>query len=219
MPLPMQAKLLVALNNQLVQRLGSSRWSRVNMRVIAATNIPMKELVAAGLMRNDFYYRLNVISIQLVPLRQRLQDIPLLVQDFLRHHPISIRKTISSASAAAMDRLMSHNWPGNIRELQNVLEKAIVLSRSRTIEDVEVSDPFADGPETGIEVPREYSLEQWIQAQEKEYLIAKLQTHGGRIDLTARSCGVDVRTLHRKMRMHGLDRKIFHSKEQEVTTE
>jgi DNA-binding NtrC family response regulator len=219
MPISMQSRLLLTLNSQLVQRLGSSLWNRVDMRVIAATNVPLKELVAAGQMRSDIYYRLNVISIQLVPLRQRLQDIPLLVQDFLRHHPISIQKNITSASPEAMDCLMRHNWPGNIRELQNVLEKAIVLARSRMIEEVEVSDPFTEENDRGAQVPGEYSLEEWVQAQEREYLVAKLQAHGGRIDLTARSCGVDVRTLHRKMRIYGLDRKVFHLKTPETIAE
>jgi len=209
MPLSMQAKLLLVLNNQQVQRLGSTRWTKINMRVIAASNVPLKDLMAAGRMRSDIYYRLNVISIRLMPLRQRLEDIPLLVQDFLHHHRISLQKKITSASPQVIDQLMAYDWPGNIRELQNILEKAIVLSRSKTIENIELSDTFTDDSMQHEKVLETSSLAEWIKAQEKEYLISKLQTCGGRIDFTARSCGVDVRTIHRKMRLYGLNKKNF----------
>jgi len=213
MPLTMQSKLLLVLNNQKVQRLGSSRWTTVDMRVIAATNVPLRELVAAGQMRTDIYYRLNVISIRLIPLRQRLQDIPLLVQDFLHHHPISLQKKINSATRQVMDRLMNYDWPGNIRELQNILENAIVLARSRVIEEIDLFDETAEAEVKKLASPENSSLEDWIKSQEKEYLITKLHAFGGRIDKTARSCGVDVRTLHRKMRIYGLDKKVFNRKQ------
>jgi DNA-binding NtrC family response regulator len=209
MPLPMQSKLLLVLNNQNVQRLGSSQWTRVDMRVIAATNVPLRDLVANGEMRSDIYYRLNVISIRLIPLRQRLQDIPLLLQDFLHHHPISLQKKITSAAPQVMDQLMRYPWPGNIRELQNILEKAIVLARSRVIEEIDLSDSSPDDQVKKEQIPENFPLVQWIRAQEKEYLISKLQVFAGRIDLTARSCGVDVRTIHRKMRLYGLNKNSF----------
>lgn len=216
MPLSMQAKLLLVLENQKVQRLGSNRWAQIDMRVVAATNIPLKELKNRGLMRSDFYYRLNVILIPLLPLRRRLEDIPLLVQDYLRHHPIAIRKNITKLASEAMNRLMSYDWPGNIRELQNVLEKGLVLCRSRVIESVELPDSLLIAEPTrkkttSIEVPilEEAPLDEWVKEQERAYLIRRLQAFRGRIGPTAKSCGVDVRTIHRKMRLYGLDRKDF----------
>ena len=210
MSLTMQAKLLLVLQDQKVQRLGGTRWSRIDMRVIAASNIPLKELVNQGHMRRDFYYRINVIPIHLIPLRQRREDIPLLVQDFLHHHPIAIQKKIAGLCPEAMDQLMKYSWPGNIRELQNVLEKAIVLTKSRVIEEVDLTEAVPDlivDPQQKITT--NLPLLEWIREQEKHYLMQKLETFGGRIDLTAKSSGVDVRTIYRKMRLYGLDKKVF----------
>jgi DNA-binding NtrC family response regulator len=213
MPLTMQAKLLLVLETQKVQRLGSNRWAQIDMRVVAASNIPLSELRNKGAMRTDFYYRLNVILIPLLPLRKRIEDIPLLVQDFLRHHPIAVRKNISKIATQATDRLMNYHWPGNIRELQNVLEKALVLSRSRVIENIELPEASLDAElkrkPTSIEVLEEAPLDEWLKEQERGYLIRRLTAFRGRISQTAKSCGVDVRTLHRKMRLYGLDKKHF----------
>jgi DNA-binding NtrC family response regulator len=214
MPLAMQAKLLLVLENQKVQRLGSNRWAQVDMRVVAATNVPLKELRAKGLMRTDFYYRLNVVLITLLPLRQRSDDIPLLVYDFLQHHPIAKQKQITKISSAAMRQVMAHSWPGNIRELQNVLEKALVLCRSRQIENVDIPDAsplkvqrYIHSAEVPIE--DELPLDEWVRMQEKAYLVRRLRACRGKIGLTAHICGVDVRTIHRKMRLHGLDKNDF----------
>src|SRR5919197_999150 len=144
MPLTMQAKLLLVLESQKVQRLGSNRSAQIDIRVVAASNIPLRELRNKGLMRTDFYYRLNVILIPLLPLRKRIEDIPLLVQDFLRHYPTAIRKNITKIAPEAMNRLMKYHWPGNIRELQNIMEKAVVLSRSRVIENIELPEASLD---------------------------------------------------------------------------
>jgi transcriptional regulator with PAS, ATPase and Fis domain len=212
MPLSMQAKLLLVLSDQRVQRLGGNRWTRVNMRVIAASNVPLRTLVAQGKMRSDFYYRINVIPIRLVPLRQRAQDIPLLVQDFLRHHPVAVQKKITGIAAAAVDHLMQHSWPGNVRELQNVLEKAVILTKSRVLNVADLDlERVSVAADTGASNKKfaELSMNQWIQEQEKAYLIHKLRTFGGRIDLTAKSCGVDARTIHRKMQIYGLNKKLF----------
>ena len=215
MPLTMQAKLLLLLEGQNVQRLGSNRSVKIDMRIVAATNIPLKELRDQGLMRTDFYYRVNVVLIPLLPLRKRIEDVPLLVQDLLRHHPIAIKKNIAKLSAKAMDRLMKYDWPGNIRELQNVLEKALVLCRSRVIEHIDLPDAPLDAEarrkSTSIEVPiaEEPPLEEWVKDQERAYLVRRLEAFRGRIGPTAKSCGVDVRTIHRKMRLYGLDKKDF----------
>lgn len=209
MSLAMQAKLLLVLQDQKVQRLGGSRRAQIDMRVIAASNVPLEHLVAQGHMRSDFYYRINVIPIRLIPLRQRRQDIPLLVQDFLHHHPLAVRKRISGLASPAMERLMQYSWPGNVRELQNVMERAIVMTSGRVIEQVDL-------PETSLVVREDNKreaptlpLREWLNEQEKQYLIHQLESCGGRISLAAQICGVDVKTLYRKMRQHGLNKRAF----------
>ena len=206
----MQAKLLLVLQDRRVQRLGSSQWTHVDMRAIAASNVPLKDLLARGQMRRDFYHRINVIPIRLIPLRQRAEDIPLLVQDYLHNHPVAVRKKITKLSPQAMDELMAYHWPGNIRELQNVLEKAIVLAKSKVIEEVDLyEETFDDAVERQYQPALDLPLIPWIKEQEKQYISRKLDIYKGRIDITAKSCGVDVRTIYRKMQQYGLDKKVF----------
>jgi DNA-binding NtrC family response regulator len=213
MSIVMQGKLLRVLEDQKVYRLGGNNGIHVDMRVIAATNVRLKELVAEGKMRSDFYYRINVIPIHLVPLRQRKIDIPLLVQDFLHRHPVAARKKISSVAKPVMRLLVDYPWPGNIRELQNVLERAIVLSTGRVIEALDLPDVTYDN------LPREgdgafsLPLSQWLQEQEKKYLAQRLNDFGGNVGLTAKSCRIGVRTLSRKMRQYRLDKTRFKQKE------
>jgi DNA-binding NtrC family response regulator len=205
----MQGKLLRVLEDQKVQRLGGSADIHVDMRVITATNVPLKQLVAEGKMRSDFYYRVNVIPIHLIPLQQRKVDIPLLVQDFLHRHPMAARKGITSISKQAMRRLLDYSWPGNIRELQNVLERAIVLNAGRTIEHVDLPEvSFEAHPRNGGDAFNA-PLNQWLQEKEKEYLAQKLDDFGGNVGLTAKSCRIGVRTLSRKMREYGIDKAVF----------
>jgi DNA-binding NtrC family response regulator len=213
MPLNLQAKLLLVLNDQSVQRLGASHSTRVNMRVIAASNVPLKKLVAQEKMRSDFYFRILVVPIRLPPLRQRLDDLPILIQDFLYRHPLALQKKITNISQDSLDCLRQYSWPGNIRELQNVLVKAVIVTKSRVL-SVRDFDNDLMTCETGSDASKrkcltELSLVQWVREQEKEYLVHKLGMFQGRIDLTAKSCGVDVRTLHRKMQIFGLDKKAF----------
>jgi transcriptional regulator with PAS, ATPase and Fis domain len=207
----MQAKLLRVLEDQQFQRLGGSESLRIDMRVIAATNVPLRDLVSEGKMRSDFYYRINVIPLHLIPLRQRRVDIPLLVQDFLHRHPVAVSKGITSVSKPVMRALVDYSWPGNIRELQNLLERAIVLTSGRVIEGVDLPDsseePQQDKKNIGFEAP----LSDWLGEQEKVYLSEKLALFQGNIAATAKSCGIGVRTLSRKMRVYDLDKKSFKS--------
>jgi len=213
MPLNLQAKLLLVLNDQSVQRLGASHPTRVNMRVIAASNVPLKELVVQERMRTDFYFRILVVSMRLPPLRQRLDDLPILIQDFLYSHPLALQKKITNISPEVLDYLRQYSWPGNIRELQNVLVKAVIVTKSRILNVRDFDNDLLVG-DTNNNVGKrkrltELTLAQWVREQEKEYLVHKLGLFRGRIDLTAKSCGVDVRTLHRKMQIFGLDKKAF----------
>jgi DNA-binding NtrC family response regulator len=212
--LNMQAKLLRALETRAVRRLGGSRSSLVDIRVIAASNVLLEKLVTQGKMRTDFYYRINVIPIRLLPLRERREDIPLLVSDFLRRNRVAAQREIRGVSRRALGSLMRYHWPGNVRELQNVLEKAVVLAHGRMIEKVDLpSTRFsASALTTENEDLSNFTLKQWLTEQEKQYLIKQLESFGGRIGLTAKSCGVGLRTLTRKMRFYGLDTKEFQYK-------
>jgi len=213
--LNMQAKLLRALEDRVVQRLGANRAVEVDMRVVAASNVRLQDLVAQKKMREDFYYRINVVVIELLPLRERLEDIPLLVQDFLHYHPLARQKGITKISKPALDRLMGYSWPGNIRELQNVLERTIVAERSEAIREVSLPKLRSDNQREAEKVIQDIPLRQWIREQERQYLIHKLSLFAGRIDLTARSCSMGVRTLSRKMRHYGLDKGQFERKASE----
>jgi DNA-binding NtrC family response regulator len=213
MSLPMQAKLLRVLEDKKVQRLGGNRTYQINMRVIAATNVPANDLVGEGKMRKDFYYRINVVPIKLMPLRRRRGDIPLLVQNFLRQHPFAVQKGLTEISRKAMSQLMNYSWPGNVRELQNVLEKAVVLCRSPLIEKVDLPDAVSLGPEIKENSSLSIPYTEWIKEQEKKYLVEQLRASRGRLDQTAANSGMCVRTLFRKMRLYGLDKKDFRASE------
>lgn len=212
MSLLMQSKLLRALEDQTVQRLGGNRQIQVDMRVIAASNVPLEALVSQGKMRSDFYYRINVIPIRLVPLRDRREDIPLLVDDFLCHHRVAIQKGITGMSRAAMSRLTQYHWPGNIRELQNILEKAIVLTTGTVIEKIELPMLSATAEDRRPPDLQTTTLNDWLMEQEKQYLIQQLGSYGGKIAVTAKNSGLGIRTLTRKMRLYGLEKKDFRPK-------
>ena len=205
----MQSKLLRVLEDQKVQRLGGIRHIQVDMRVIAASNVPLEALVAQGKMRTDFYYRINVIPIRLVPLRDRREDIPLLVDDFLRHHRVAIQKGITGMSRGPMSRLTQYHWPGNIRELQNILEKSIVMTTENVIEKIEMPALSFVAEDRRAPDPLANTLNEWLMEQEKQYLIQQLGSYQGKIALTAKNSGLGIRTLTRKMRLYGLQKKDF----------
>ena len=202
----LQGKLLNVIEERKLQRAGSHVSIPVDVRVITASSVPLRRLVAEGKMRSDFYYRITVIPIRLLPLRQRSVDIPLLVQDLLRRHPVAAQKRITTASKQVMRSLLDYSWPGNIPELQNVLERAIVLTTGRVIEKVDLpkADWEMNPPNLGST-----TLARWLDDKEKQFLAQKLEDCGGNINFTARSCGIGLRSLHRKMRKYGLDKKSY----------
>ncbi len=207
--LAMQSKLLRVLEEKKVQRLGGHRPIQVDMRVIGATNVSMTNLVEQGHTRSDFYYRISVMVIPLIPLRERRDDIPLLVQDFLERHPVAQRKKINGISKTVLRKLVEYHWPGNIRELQNVLERAIVLTMQSTIEKIDPLDSRSRGQARGDFSIPSLSLRQWLRQQEKEYLTLQLKRFGGSIARTARNSGMDVKTLYRKLQLHAMDKRNF----------
>src|SRR6266849_3319455 len=134
LPLELQPKLLRVLQEQEFERVGSNRTIRVDVRIVAATNQNLRQMVRERRFRADLFYRLNVFPIALPPLRERAEDIPLLVQHFVRMFASRMNKEVSHISEEAMEALRHHDWPGNIRELQNVIERAVILSAGPNLE-------------------------------------------------------------------------------------
>src|SRR5262249_7162536 len=133
-PLELQPKLLRALQEQEFERLGSTRTVRVDVRLVAATNQDLGKMVAEGRFRSDLYYRLNVFPVVLPPLRERSDDIPTLARHFTQQFARRMGRRIETIPAAVMDTLVQYPWPGNIRELQNVIERAVILTRGPALQ-------------------------------------------------------------------------------------
>jgi DNA-binding NtrC family response regulator len=211
MAAPMQVKLLRVLQEREVERLGGNRKVKIDMRVIAATNVDLSLCLARGTLREDFYYRINVIPIQLPPLRERLEDLPLLIEHILDRHPVAMDRKIRQVAPKVLDQMLAYHWPGNIRELENILERAIVKSHSDVIENVDLPAP----PQRILDLwyagngAREISLKQWLSNSEKDYLRSLLIKYKGSISSTAKEAKVDNKTLYRKMRRHGLHKESF----------
>ena len=208
---PMQVKLLRVLQEREVERLGGNRKVKVDMRVVAATNVDLKICLARGTLREDFYYRINVIPLQLPPLRDRLEDLPVLINHILNKHPVAQEKKIRYVGPQVLDHMLAYRWPGNIRELENILERAIVKCQGEIIEDVDLPAPPQMVPDRSYigNGNGDFSLKQWLLRSEKEYLRSLLIKYKGAISLTAIEAKVDNKTLYRKMRRHGLHKESF----------
>jgi formate hydrogenlyase transcriptional activator len=201
-PLELQAKLLRVLQEQEFERLGSTYTRRVNVRVVAATNQDLATLVAEKEFRMDLYYRLNVFPIALPPLRRRLEDIPMLVAYFVNRYATSMAKRIEKVTSAAMEALVRYPWPGNIRELQNVIERAVILTNG----DVLRVSPLP----AHRALPNEAAT--LADAERDHILNALRESHwvvGGASGAAAR-LGVKRTTLLSKMRKRGLSRAMAH---------
>jgi formate hydrogenlyase transcriptional activator len=197
-PLELQAKLLRVLQEQEFERLGSTVTRRVDVRVVAATNQHLAGLVTEKQFRMDLYYRFNVFPIALPPLRQRAEDIPLLVAHFVGKYARRMSKQISKISKDAMGDLMRYPWPGNIRELQNFIERAVILTQSDVLQipALPSSLPVRRGPVTLMEAERDHILK---ALDESNWVV------GGKSGAAAR-LGLKRTTLIGKMRKRGLSR-------------
>jgi DNA-binding NtrC family response regulator len=182
-PIETQAKLLRVIQEREFMRLGGVENIKVDVRIIAATNVHLRSMMEAGRFREDLFYRLNVITMQLPPLRDRKDDIPLLVQHFLDRFGEESRKPDLILAPESMDRLLAYNWPGNVRELENVIERAVVLSADRTIgpdliPDHVSANPTFDVPD--VVIPNEgIQFREVIIGHERRYIEAALEAAGG----------------------------------------
>jgi len=195
-PLELQAKLLRALQEREIERLGSTRAIHVDFRLIAATNRELEEMVAKREFRPDLYYRLNVFPIRIPPLRERREDIPLLVHYFAQRFSKRLRRPIESISRESMDLLCRWSWPGNVRELQNVIERAVILSQGPTLtvprSEFESPAPVTSAPVTLEEAEREHILR---ALDETGWVIGGTQGAAARLGLKRTSLVSTMRRL------------------------
>ena len=209
LPLPLQAKLLRALQQGEVQRVGSDTPIHVSVRVIAATNRNLREEVDVRRFREDLYFRLNVITIEVPPLRARAEDIPLLAAHFLQRYAERNRKTIKGFAPQALDALLRYSWPGNVRELENAVERAVILCTGDLITGRELPlsvaaaedapPPSAPGADAGslAGLP--------LDELERRAILDTLRQTGDNKSEAARRLGITRATLHNKLRRYGLE--------------
>jgi two-component system response regulator AtoC len=201
-----QIKLLRLLGERTFERLGSSKTLSADVRLISATNKNLAEKVREGLFREDLYYRLNVVPVVLPPLRERLSDVPLLAQSFVREFARINGKEVAGLTPEALEVMMSYTWPGNVRELRAAMEHAVVFSRGEAvaIRDLPVavrSGVSALSPVTAPVINREMT----IKDAEKELIVQALKDTGGNRTLAADRLGMSRRTLHRKLHKYHLE--------------
>jgi DNA-binding NtrC family response regulator len=192
-----QTDLLRVLQEKEIVRVGGTQPIKVDFRCLAATNKNLEELVKEGTFRPDLFYRLNVFAIHLPPLRERREDIPLLVDYFLRKHAGNMNKPVPRPSAAALDLLLNYPWPGNVRELENAVERALVIGRGG---DVQPSDfPFQLHP-------HEAHAGRTLEEMERVHIERVLEECSWNLSRTARTLGIDRTTLYNKIKRFGLKR-------------
>jgi len=197
MPMSLQAKLLRFLDSGEFRRIGSNKTLQVNVRVIAATNKDMAQLVKTGTFREDLYYRLNVINIVIPPLRERREDIPELAEFFLGKYSLKLSKLIGGFDAGVLEALKRYQWPGNVRELENVIERAAILCEGEKIglRDVSIQDESASSG--GDERPS-------LEDMEKNYILRVLREAGGNQSRASQILGIDRKTLYLRLRKYGI---------------
>ena len=217
LPLGMQAKLLRVLQDGTFERVGGSEVIQADCRILAATNVNLAEAVAAGKFREDLYYRLNVVAIESPPLRDRVDDIPLLVDHFIKR--LQERRLPSKAVAReTLSRLACYDWPGNVRELEHVIEQTLVTTPGPVIEPENLppqvvstrEEPFS--LDFDLHRPLQSITDELTERVERAYLQRVLERFRGRIDRCAEHCGLSRRSISEKLRRYSIDKADFKAK-------
>jgi transcriptional regulator with GAF, ATPase, and Fis domain len=211
--LELQPKLLRVLDAREVRRIGGAAPLPIDMRVVAATRRDLAREVERGAFREDLYFRLSVVTLTIPPLRERAEDIPILVHHFLDELSKMRGIPAMAIDSATMDRLTSHDWPGNVRELKNAIERAVLLSRVRPGAKLEIQglEPQQKGYTPKSDLPFDPSLgfsdskEKWLDEREKSYVVWLLEQHEGNVSRAARGARMDRKYLHKLIKKHGLD--------------
>ncbi|HEY4655655.1 MAG TPA: sigma-54 dependent transcriptional regulator [Cyclobacteriaceae bacterium] len=195
--LPLQAKLLNVLQERVVQRVGSNKPAPIDVRLVSATNMPLNEMVAEKKFRQDLLYRINTVEIRMPSLRERNGDIPLLADHFLNIYGKKYKRPGMKIDKGVMAKLMKYYWPGNIRELQHTIERAVILNEDKVIRSSELligsnsPRPTAERPLT-------------LEEMEKQFILQSLDDNNGNVSVTARVLGMTRTALYRRMRKHGI---------------
>ena len=207
----MQAKLLRVLQEKEVQRVGGEETLKVDVRIIAATNRDLEKEVAKENFREDLFYRLNVMPLNVPPLKERREDIPLLAQHFLDKFAEKNRKTIKGFVPVAMDMLLNYDWPGNVRELENAVERAVILATSEHITEAQlplnIMEHYGDFERPPADTPQILDGTHSLEDIEKEAILAALAASNGNKAEASRRLGVTRKTLHNKLKSYGLGSK------------
>ncbi|HMK74513.1 MAG TPA: sigma 54-interacting transcriptional regulator, partial [Myxococcaceae bacterium] len=209
-----QVRLLRVLQEGEVKRVGANETTKVDVRVIAASNIDLARAKEQGRFREDLFYRLNVIAVTLPPLRDRPEDVPLLAQHFLRLYASKMGKKVTSISPPAMEALVCHRWMGNVRELENVIERAVVLTSREVVDAEDLPQGLRDAPGGGGDVevlslahlPYAEAKRLAMRAFERRYLSALLERSGNNVSSAARAAGVDRSNFRRLLKQYEVGR-------------
>ena len=211
MSLKTQAKVLRVLQEQTFERVGGTEILTVDVRVIAASNKALEEEIQKGSFREDLFYRLNVIPFEILPLRERKEDIPLLATYFLHLFSEEYGKREKNLSPEALDLLLQHPWPGNVRELRNVMERMVIMVPQDTIQDFDLAPSLRARPGAAAEAPSEPATE-WDgtlrearEQFERQYILRRLGETHWNITRTAERLGIERSNLHRKLKAYGID--------------
>jgi transcriptional regulator with PAS, ATPase and Fis domain len=207
LPILSQVKLLRFLQEKEYRQLGSSKMCQADVRFIAATNIDLEKAVNDGKLRQDLYYRVNIIPLTLPSLRERREDIPVLARHFLEKYAIEFNKDVSSIASEALQMLKLHNWPGNVRELEHVIERAVLFSEQKIIREIDIMLPNKKVP--ACKASFKESKTQVINKFEKNYIEALLLASHGNITSAAKAAQKNRRAFWQLIRKHQIDAKNF----------
>jgi DNA-binding NtrC family response regulator len=212
MSLSTQAKLLRVLQEREVERVGGVKPIKVDVRIMASTNQDLAQLVREGRFREDLYFRLNVLPVYIPPLKERGEDIPLLLDHFVNLYKTRFNKDIEGFSEEAMDILMGHSWPGNVRELENVVQRAIILAKERVIQEWGLppeirnqrKESSLDMEKLKMDLPLNEKVEMIVAEVEKKLIIQALDEVGWKREQAASLLHTSLKTLYNKMKKYGL---------------
>jgi transcriptional regulator with GAF, ATPase, and Fis domain len=214
-PPNMQMKLLRVLQEKKFERVGGNLPIDMDVRILSATNKDLCEKISQGEFRIELFYRLNVVPIHIPPLRERIEDIPLLVEHFKDLFKKRFKKNVEHISTRAMRQLMEYHWPGNVRELENVLERAFVTTDGDSIDHVtfsqgtQLSGPGLPQDPVNIDIPFTVAKSMFIKRFEMAYLYEALRQYNGNVSATAKNSEINPRTMWRKIKSYGIESSQF----------